>query len=55
MMRFSNTGTHCLDSNPNTKEIFVARCNEDLDSQKWTWGFVNTERLNQYDIVDPLP
>ncbi|XP_018018147.1 N-acetylgalactosaminyltransferase 6 [Hyalella azteca] len=54
-IRFGQYGSHCLDANLATKELFVSACNEGSESQRWEWTYVNEERLKRYDILDPLP
>jgi len=39
----------CLDGNPETKELFVSRCDEASQSQRWRVEFVNEKQLLNWD------
>ncbi|KAK4322014.1 hypothetical protein Pmani_007216 [Petrolisthes manimaculis] len=43
----------CLDSNPGNKEIFVATCDPQKETQRWRFEHVDTERLANWDRAGP--
>lgn len=55
MILFGHPPKHCLDSSLSNREVFVTKCDMNSPTQKWKWGFVNKDRLQNYDSLDPKP
>lgn len=55
LIRFGAQASHCLDCSHSTKEVFVARCDMNSQTQKWKWSYVNEERCRNYNNLDPKP
>lgn len=43
----------CLDSNPGNKELFVAMCDPNRDTQKWSFEKYDAQRLAKWDQAGP--
>ena len=54
-IKFGQYGSHCLDANLETRELFVSPCRQGTATQRWGWSFANTDRLHKYERLDPLP
>jgi inorganic pyrophosphatase len=49
MILKDKAGTVCLDCNPETRDLFVDRCDKTNKNQKWEWGFVNQTMMNDWE------
>lgn len=46
---------NCIDMDPKLKTVFIAKCHESKQSQKWNWGFVNETMLKNWaDFGKPI-
>jgi hypothetical protein len=41
--------TRCLDADPETKKVFVNKCDAQNPNQQWSWGFVNKTLIDGWD------
>uniref|UniRef100_U5ERV4 Polypeptide N-acetylgalactosaminyltransferase n=1 Tax=Corethrella appendiculata TaxID=1370023 RepID=U5ERV4_9DIPT len=41
-------GNHCLDSDPDAKEVFINPCDSNNENQQWNWGLVNQTALDNW-------
>lgn len=39
---------NCIDMDPNYKTVFMSPCDDQKDTQKWNWGFVNETMLRNW-------
>jgi hypothetical protein len=39
---------NCIEMDPKMKTLFVAKCYENKNTQKWNWGFVNETMLRNW-------
>ena len=39
---------HCLDANLVKRKLFIAKCDDSKESQKWEWGRVYKENLDNW-------
>ncbi|KAK3881948.1 hypothetical protein Pcinc_013650 [Petrolisthes cinctipes] len=55
MIHFGHYSGHCLDCSTSTLEVYVTHCDPTSSTQRWRWSYVNNERLQNYDTLDPKP
>ena len=45
-------GNFCIGANVTSKSIFMAKCDEDEDNQKWQFGFLNETAMIDWDEIN---
>jgi hypothetical protein len=49
MMLQDSTRINCMDSDPETKKVFMNKCDAQSKSQKWDVGFVNRTMTDNWE------